>query len=79
MKSLSQLTGKKIKDIAGYFSAEWGVDSLVFQLTQVEFEDGTHLWIEGEHDMPYVPPNYGAMREEWIRMYEGERGRQEQE
>lgn len=60
--SLSKLIEKPIKDIRGYLSSEFG--DAVFKLTEVEFEDGTFLGVEGEHDLPYLvqsrsdQPNY---------------------
>lgn len=50
--SLVKLTGAKIKDIVGYLVNEWGEPN--FKLVSIEFEDGTRLDVEGEHDMPYV-------------------------
>ena len=50
--SLVKVVGKKITDITGYITKEFGEPT--FQLFAIEFEDGTDLWVEGEHDMPYV-------------------------
>lgn len=50
--SLTKLTGKVIKDIEFYPSMEFGEVGL--KLCWVTFEDGTQLFIEGEHDFPYV-------------------------
>jgi len=50
--SLSKLTGKKIKDIGGYITNEFGEPT--FKLCFIEFEDGSQLGCEGEHDMPYT-------------------------
>ena len=50
--SLSKLMGKKIKDIHGYISNEFGDPS--FKLTKVLLEDDTYFWVEGEHDFPYI-------------------------
>lgn len=52
--SLSQLLGKKIKDIKGHISYEWGGPTFV--LNKIEFEDGESTFFEGEHDMPYLCP-----------------------
>jgi hypothetical protein len=51
--SLAKLTGKQIKDIRGYISNEWG--SSFFKVSKVVFEDDSVLFMEGEHDMPYLP------------------------
>lgn len=50
--SLGKLAGKKIKDIGGYITGEF--DDPTFKLCFIEFEDGSQLGCEGEHDMPYV-------------------------
>lgn len=61
--SLVKLITKPIKDIRGYLTTEFG--DPVFKMTKVEFEDGTFLGCEGEHDLPYLvrwgqtdQPNY---------------------
>lgn len=54
-QSLTLTLGKKIKDIYGYVSAEFGEDTLVFKITRIIFEDGTDEQVEGEHDFPYIP------------------------
>lgn len=60
---LTKLIGKQVKEIRGYLSGEFG--DPCFKLTQIEFEDGTFLGCEGEHDIPYLvssgrdnQPNY---------------------
>lgn len=53
--SLSKVAGKKIADIIGYVSAEFGRNTLVFKITRIIFEDGTESFVEGEHDIPYIP------------------------
>ena len=50
--SLLKIVGKKVKDITGYVSMEFG--SPVFKVSFLVFEDDTELWFEGEHDFPYV-------------------------
>ena len=50
--SLSKLTDKKIKDVVGYFTNEFGEPC--FKLCSVEFEDGSVCFAEGEHDLPYL-------------------------
>lgn len=49
--SLTKLVDKSIKDIRGYISTEYDA---IFKLTRVEFEDGTFMSFEGEHDFPYL-------------------------
>jgi hypothetical protein len=51
--SLAKMLGKKIKDVRGYISKEFG--DLTFKLSNIELEDGTKLSCEGEHDFPYIP------------------------
>lgn len=51
--SLRKLTGgKEIKDIVGYISNPYGV--ILFNLSHVQFTDGTYMWFEGEHDVAYL-------------------------
>jgi hypothetical protein len=50
--SLVKLVGKPIKDIVGYLSGELG--GATFNLTEVIFEDGTTLGVEGGHYFPYL-------------------------
>jgi hypothetical protein len=52
--SLSKLVGKKIADITGYPTDPFG-GTPVFKLHQIVFEDGTTVYAEGEHDVPYIP------------------------
>lgn len=54
-KSLGTVLGKKIVDVAGWVSAEYGEDTLTFQITRILFDDGTAENVEGEHDFPYIP------------------------
>jgi hypothetical protein len=49
---LTRVLDKKIKEIRGYITDEF--DNLTFKLTRIEFEDGTFLGCEGEHDFPYL-------------------------
>lgn len=51
--SVSKLAERKIKDVIGYISY-FGKNTPVFKLTEIIFEDGTQLGIEGEHDCPYI-------------------------
>lgn len=50
--SLSKLIGKKIKEVAGCISTEFGEP--VFNMTKIVFEDGSYMWCEGEHDIAYL-------------------------
>lgn len=50
--SLNKLMGKNVVDIEGYVSTEFGEPT--FKISQVIFDDGTSVWAEGEHDMPYL-------------------------
>ena len=52
--SLAKFTGKKIYDIIGYPSDPFG-GSPVFKIFQIIFEDGASVFVEGEHDAPYIP------------------------
>jgi hypothetical protein len=52
--SLSKYIGKKIADIIGYPSDPFG-GVPVFKVFQIVFEDGTGIFIEGEHDVAYLP------------------------
>ena len=51
---LTLLTGREIKEVRGYLSQEFG--DAVFKVTEIEFEDGSHIDVEGEHDIPYLSP-----------------------
>jgi hypothetical protein len=53
--SISSMMGKKVVDILGYVSQEYGFDSPVFCVSAVVFEDGTQERLQGEHDMVYFP------------------------
>lgn len=50
--SLSKLTGVTIADITGHISRDFGEP--VFKLSCVKFSDGSEVWVEGEHDLPYI-------------------------
>lgn len=50
--SLVKLSGKKVVDITGYISNEFGHPS--FLISQIVFEDGSHEFVGGEHDFPYI-------------------------
>lgn len=50
--SLVKLTGLKIKDIQCWISNEFG--DPVLQVSRIVFENDVTVWMEGEHDMPYI-------------------------
>lgn len=52
--SLSKFVGKKVVDVIGYCSDPFGGVPL-FKITQIIFEDGSKVFVEGEHDVPYLP------------------------
>lgn len=52
--SLSKYVDKKVVDILGYPSDPFG-GTPVFVISQLLFEDGTRLHVEGEHDTAYLP------------------------
>lgn len=54
--SLSKLAGKVIKDVHGYITRQRG--EFVFKVTDIVFEDGTELNVEGEYDFPYLGTPY---------------------
>ena len=51
--SLSKLVGKKVVDILGYPSDPFGGTPL-FKINQIVFDDGSTVWVEGEHDTAYL-------------------------
>ena len=48
--SFTKISGKKIKDIIGHISTEFG--DPIFKIYAIIFEDGTKFFVEGEHDCP---------------------------
>jgi hypothetical protein len=67
--SLEKFQGKKIVDVVGYISGEFGTDTLVFKVNRVVFEDGASVWLEGEHDIAYIP-NEGNDNKRLSALYE---------
>lgn len=53
--SLASIVGKKIIDLEGHVSHKFGVDTPVFDISAVVFEDGTTMRLQGEHDIAYLP------------------------
>lgn len=51
-ETLSSVIGKKVADVQGYMTREFGDPT--FKLTRILFEDGSAVDVEGEHDMPYI-------------------------
>lgn len=54
---LEKLVGQRIVRVCGYLSRDLG-DPL-FKLTRIHFEGGEALWVEGEHDCPYLTGEVG--------------------
>lgn len=66
--SLEKLTGKRITDLYGTLSKEFG-DEPIFQIYRVCFSDGTSEFAEGEHDIAYLPNLPGVSDEELENIY----------
>lgn len=60
-KCLSDITGKKIIEIIGYVSMEFG--DPVFKIYRIVYEDETFSFVEGEHDFPYIPTDKNVTEE----------------
>jgi hypothetical protein len=74
---LEKVFGKKVKRVEGSVSGEFGRDTLVFQLHSIVFEDDEKIFVEGEHDCPYIP---GDNHEETLKaLYDEENGPEEKE
>ena len=50
--SLAKVKGESIVDVIGYICNEFGEPT--FRLCRIIFGDGSEIYCEGEHDMPYV-------------------------
>lgn len=59
--SLNKLLGSKIKDVLGYVTMEFGDPT--FKLSRVILEDDNELWVEGEHDLPYLTEGEKPVKE----------------
>ena len=69
--ALTKLTGRKIKEIHGYLSTEF--NEPVFKMSFIEFDDGTEVNCEGEHDFPYLADGTYKFDEEVLQsLYESE-------
>jgi len=53
--SLSKVYGNKIKDLVGFISQPFDEGTYIFKISKVVFEDGTHQWLDGEHDHAFIP------------------------
>lgn len=49
---LKVLGERKVKDIEGYISTEFGDHT--FKLTALVLDNDKKMWFEGEHDFPYI-------------------------
>lgn len=67
--NLEKLVGKKVKEIQGHVSTEFDSDSPCFQLYRIIFEDGTNAFVEGEHDIAYLPEVPGVSDKEMKNIY----------
>ncbi len=65
-KSLSDLVDKKVAHVAGYVSANFGNETLVFKITRIVYEDGSADVVDSEHDMSYIAANNN---ETWEKHY----------
>jgi hypothetical protein len=54
--SLNAFVNKKVVDVIGYPSDPFG-GTPVFVISQLLFEDGTTIYVEGEHDTAYLSSN----------------------
>lgn len=52
--SLSKFVGKKVVDILGYPADPFGGTPL-FKVSQIVFDDDSTVYVEGEHDVAYLP------------------------
>lgn len=57
--SLSKLMGISVVDVQGHITQEFGDPT--FQMSRIVLSDGTTLWAEGEHDMPYLTDGTAKM------------------
>lgn len=61
--SLSELVVKRVRDVGIGISTEFG--GPVIRVSEIYFEDGTSLQVDGEHDIAYCYMPYGKAREQW--------------
>ena len=52
--SLNKLLSSKIKDVEGHVSTEFG--DATFSVNRIILEDGTVIFLNGEHDIAYIEP-----------------------
>lgn len=53
--SLTKIMGCKIKDIDGFIDDPFDNGVLVLRISKIYFEDGRSVFMEGEHDVVYIP------------------------
>jgi hypothetical protein len=66
--SLAKLAGKKIVDVKGTFADPFGGAEL-FLIHTVVLEDGSELFVGGEHDCPYIEDTI-VEDDEWRALYD---------
>lgn len=62
--SLTKLAGKSVKDVVGCSSTVFGDDVPVFRIFKIVFEDDSEVFVEGEHDCPYLSCDELVLNEE---------------
>ena len=68
--SYFKISGKKVKDVTGWVSNEFGEP--IFKISHIYFEDGTIQGVEGEHDFPYIIDNDDKTQELMEKLVEEE-------
>ncbi len=58
MISLVKLTGKRVEDILCRVGDPFATGQVTLQIEDIILEDGTSLYVDGEHDYAYLA-NYG--------------------
>lgn len=53
--SLSKIYDKKIKDLVGFISQPFDEGTFIFEISKVVFEDGSDEWLDGEHELAFIP------------------------
>lgn len=68
---LGKFVGKKVLRVEGRASSNFGKNTMVFQLSRIVFDDGTFVFIEGEHDCPYIPTgSHGCSEKALLELYD---------
>lgn len=66
---LKLLPGKvAIKDVAGYVTNEFGEP--LFKLVYIELTNGEKIFVEGEHDLPYLATSQTLSNEQLKSLYD---------